>query len=31
MTLAVFALGICAGFFVGAVFALTMARRHSLF
>lgn len=28
---AFFALGICAGFCMGAVFALGMARRHALF
>lgn len=28
---AFFALGICAGFCLGAVFALSMARKHSLF
>lgn len=31
MPAAFLALFFCAGFFVGAVFALGMARRHSLF
>lgn len=31
MTLAFFSLGLCAGFCLGAVFALGMARKHALF
>lgn len=31
MVAAFLALGLCAGFCLGAVFALGMARRHSLF